>query len=75
MPEHFTAEERRFLERSLADGRGVCPRCGSLLERREVPPRPDVSYVRDRVWLLCAGCGATGVLERGRIERAQGSGE
>jgi ribosomal protein S27AE len=71
MPEHFSAEERRALERALAAGRSVCPRCGSALERREVPPRSDVSYVRDRIWLLCGRCGATAVLDQGRIDRAR----
>ena len=69
MPEHFTADERRALERLLAAGQSVCPRCGSALDRREVPPRADISYVRDRIWLLCGGCGATAVLDRERIER------
>ncbi|MFP3948460.1 MAG: hypothetical protein ACOC8K_01850 [Gemmatimonadota bacterium] len=41
-----------------------CPRCGAPLERREVPPRSDVSYVRERIWLLCASCGRSGVLDR-----------
>jgi hypothetical protein len=74
MPEHFSAAERRELERALAAGRSVCPRCGSALDRREVPPRADVSYVRDRIWLLCGGCGATAVLDRERIERARDAG-
>jgi len=74
MPDHFTAAERRELERSLAAGRSVCPRCGSALDRREVPPRTDVSYVRDRIWLLCAVCGATGVVDRDRIERMRPGG-
>jgi hypothetical protein len=71
MTEHFSAAERRSLEHALAAGASACPRCGSALERREVPPRSDVSYVRNRIWLLCGGCGATAVLDRDRIERAR----
>ena len=73
MPAHYSTDERHALERRLAAGRSDCPRCGAPLEQRAVPPRPDVYYVRDRVWLLCGGCGATAVLERGRIERARGA--
>ena len=71
MPEPFSATERRVLERALAAGAAACPRCGAALERRPVPPRPDVSYVRDRVWLLCGRCGGSAVLDRDRIERAR----
>jgi hypothetical protein len=72
MPDQFSAAERRALERALEAGRSVCPRCGSELDRREVPPRADVSYVRDRIWLLCGGCGANAVLDRERTRRARG---
>lgn len=34
------------------------------MDRREVPPRPDVSYVRDRVWVVCPRCHAAAVLDR-----------
>ena len=74
MPAHYSANERHVLERRLAAGRSDCPRCGALFEQRTVPPRPDVYYVRDRVWLLCGSCGATAVLDRERIERARGAG-
>ncbi len=70
MPSPFTPVERRALEHELARGGSACPRCGSELETREVPPSGQVSYVRSRVWLLCGGCGGTAVVDRRRIERA-----
>lgn len=42
----------------------LCPHCGSPLDRREVQPRPDVAYVRERIWLLCGRCGRSGVIDR-----------
>lgn len=42
-----------------------CPRCDTALIRVEVPPREDVAYVRDRVWLRCESCGRHAVLDRG----------
>ena len=66
----YTADERHALERSVAGGRLDCPRCGAGLEMRDVPHRSEVSYVRDRGWLLCAACGASAVLDRRRIGRA-----
>ena len=66
----YSADERRALEQRLAHGERVCPRCGTALEARDVPPSREVSYVRDRVWLVCGGCGASVVLDRRRVERA-----
>jgi ribosomal protein S27AE len=66
----YTPGERHTLERAAAQGRLECPRCGAHLEMRDVPPRSEVAYVRDRVWLLCGPCGASTVLDRRRIGRA-----
>lgn len=66
----YTPEERHLVERTLARGKRACPRCAGALELRDVPPRTEVAYVRDRVWLLCAACGASAVIDRRRIERA-----
>lgn len=66
----YTPDERRTLEVGLARGLRACPRCGTALELRDVPSPPEVSYVRDRVWLVCGGCGASTVLDRRRIARA-----
>ena len=76
MGESFTDEElvelkERMRERkssgdSLDHGSAPlpCPRCGSPLDRREVQPRPDVAYVRERIWLICGRCGRSGVIDR-----------
>ncbi|MSR35654.1 MAG: hypothetical protein EXR95_03270 [Gemmatimonadetes bacterium] len=66
----YTPEERHLVERTLARGERACPRCAGALELRDVLPRTEVAYVRDRVWLLCATCGASAVIDRRRIERA-----
>lgn len=77
METHFTDEETRALVRSLATGEGEpvsCPRCAEEMSRSEVPPRHEVSYVRDRIWLVCRGCGRTAVLDRRRVERVRSEG-
>lgn len=70
MGEAFTEDELDLLKHRVRDpdreGPPTCPHCQSTLERREVPPRGDVSYVRERVWLLCGGCGRSAVLDRPR---------
>jgi hypothetical protein len=64
-PEAFTHEQVRDLERTVREGaRPVCPVCAVLLDERSVPPRGDVSYVRDRVWLLCPSCRRGAVVDR-----------
>ena len=65
MGESFTDDETRRLTRALlAGGRLLCPRCGVPLDRTPVPPRRDLSYVRDRMWLVCPRCHRTAVLDR-----------
>jgi ribosomal protein S27AE len=65
MPHSFTGEETKELTRAfLAQGSLLCPRCGVPMDARPVPPRPDVSYVRDRLWLVCPRCHRTVVLDR-----------
>jgi hypothetical protein len=64
-PEGYTAAEARALAEALRCGeRPVCPRCGAPLDERSIPPRGDVSYVRERVWLVCPACHGNAVLER-----------
>ena len=61
----FTKEERETIAGFLvAGGTPVCPRCGAPLDTWPVPPREDVSYVRDRVWLVCSPCASSVVLDR-----------
>lgn len=56
----FTAAERRRVRVALAgSGEPACPACGTLLVRRPVD-RPDLSYVRHRVLLVCPGCQRSG---------------
>ena len=65
MPHAFTHPEIQSLIRAFAGGGAMsCPRCQGPLDRREVAPRPDVSYVRHRVWISCPRCGAAKVLDR-----------
>jgi hypothetical protein len=65
MREPLSPGEARALAAAMDEGRPLtCPRCGTALDRRPVPPRRDVSYVRDRLWLVCPQCHATGVLDR-----------
>ncbi len=62
---NFTPGEERLLKERLDGGEPLlCPRCLSAMVRRDVRPRSDVSYVRDRVWLMCERCRRTAVLER-----------
>jgi hypothetical protein len=64
-PERFTAEEEAELGRAVRVGAPAeCPRCQGRLDEWAIPPRGDVSYVRDRVWLVCPTCRRTAVLDR-----------
>lgn len=73
----FTEEERQALLTRLREGerRPPCPRCGRTTGRRDVPPREEVSYVRDRIWLVCGPCGRSAVVDRREIERGEEGGE
>lgn len=65
MPDRYTDTEIHHLEAALAGGSELCcPRCDAPLDRWPVPPRRDVSYVRDRLWLVCPECRRTVVLDR-----------
>lgn len=72
MARAFTDQELSLLKERLREmerGSGEtlpCPGCGSSLELRHVSPRSDVSYVRERVWLLCGSCGRSAVVDRPR---------
>ena len=67
--ERFSPEEERRLAQALREGAVPdCPRCGAALDEWPIPPRSDVSYVRDRIWLVCPACHRTAVLDRrGRV--------
>lgn len=65
MPDAFSHDEIHELGLALEGQEAlVCPRCAVPLDRRAVPPRRDVSYVRDRVWVVCPTCHRTAVLDR-----------
>lgn len=65
MRDSYTDDEIRRLGATMATGSPLaCPRCGVALDRRMVPPRSDVSYVRDRIWLVCPRCHRSVVLDR-----------
>jgi len=65
MAEQFESHEVGRIRAALAGGFDpVCPRCGGRFDRTDVPPRNDVPYVRDRIWLICATCGAGLVIDR-----------
>jgi transcription elongation factor Elf1 len=57
--------EEEALRKRLNEGSPLdCPRCGTLLRMTPVPPRSDVSYVRNRALLTCGSCGLRIVLDR-----------
>ncbi len=64
MTRPFPHQQTRALARALHAGEPLtCPECAVPLDRRPVPPRPDVSYVRDRVVVVCPSCHAAAVLD------------
>lgn len=64
-PDAYTKEEQAAIAAAMrSGGPPLCPRCSSALDRWSVPPRQDVSYVRDRVWLVCGPCFRSVVLDR-----------
>jgi len=64
-PDPYTISERQAIaDGLLSGGPATCPRCGGPLDEWPVPPRADVSYVRDRLWLVCRPCSRTVILDR-----------
>ena len=65
MTKQLDPDEIEQIRAALIGGsKAVCPRCEGHFDRTDVPPRNDVSYVRDRIWLICANCGAGLVMDR-----------
>lgn len=65
MAEPFEPHEIERIRAALADGSELsCPRCGGPFDRTDVPPRNDVPYVRERLWLICTACGPGLVMDR-----------
>lgn len=64
LPEPYTTEQIRSLEEAFRAGElPSCPACSVVMDQRPMPPRSDVSYVRDRLLLLCSRCHRTHVLD------------
>jgi len=61
----FNRDEEALIRGAVAREAGPfsCPRCGGGLDIRKVPPRSDVAYVRDRILLVCNGCGRSLVVD------------
>ncbi len=65
MAEQFEPHEIERIRTALTGGCDPsCPRCGGRFDPTDVPPRKDVPYVRDRIWLICVICGAGLVMNR-----------
>ena len=61
----YTQGEEHQIDGAFRSGEAlICPRCRIALDLRGVPPRNDVSYVRDRVLVVCSECHGTHVLDR-----------
>jgi hypothetical protein len=61
----FGREATALIRRLWSEGeKPVCPECATPLAPQPVPPRPDVSYVRDRVLLVCPDCRRSAPVER-----------
>jgi len=60
--------EEAQIRAQLLDPHGTptCPRCGGGLDQQSIPPRSDVSYVRDRLLFLCSRCGVRWTVDRPR---------
>ena len=64
-PEPFSPSQVHELGRAVRTGeRPRCPVCSVMVDETAVPPREDVSYVRDRVWLVCPSCHRTAVVDK-----------
>lgn len=76
MDVHFTAaEETEIMEALRRKGKPPpCPRCRVRMDRQAVPPRTEVAYVRERIWLVCGGCRRSVVLDRRKVERGNTEG-
>ena len=65
MAEQLEPHEIDRIRAALTEGSDAnCPRCGGRFDHTDVPPRADVPYVRDRIWLICATCGVGLVIDR-----------
>jgi hypothetical protein len=69
----FNAAQRRALAAALRRGEPLhCPVCDVLLGTQAVDPKPELPYVRRRVWVLCPSCRRTASIDE---ERKSGGAE
>ncbi|MDH5590086.1 MAG: hypothetical protein OEZ37_08555, partial [Gemmatimonadota bacterium] len=60
----FSADQTAMIRSALGgEVPPVCPSCSVPLDSRRIDPRPDVSYVRTRIWLSCSVCRRAVVLD------------
>ena len=66
----LVAELRRMRSEGRLEGGAApeCPRCGESMTLRTVPPREEVAYVRDRIWVTCPACRRNAVVDRRDLE-------
>ena len=60
----LSPEEEKALREAVKAEAASCPRCGESLSITPIPPRSDVSYVRNRVLLECPRCCLRAVVDR-----------
>jgi hypothetical protein len=64
-PGRYTQADEHEIEGAFRAGDPlICPQCRIALDVRPVPPRADVSYVRDRLLVVCSSCHGTHVLDK-----------
>jgi hypothetical protein len=60
----FDAPQRNALQAAAARGAALnCPVCAVALSRQLVNPKPELPYVRRRLWLLCPQCRRSASIE------------
>ena len=67
MTSGFDAAQRAALQKALAAADTLrCPVCDVVLSTQAVDPKPDVPYVRRRLWVLCPKCRRTASIDTPR---------
>ena len=60
----YTAQQKQHLANSFYEQKTLtCPECDILMDHLHIPPRSDVSYVRDRTLLTCPSCQRTLIVD------------
>ena len=64
MAQSFDAAERRKIQEAVTAGIGAqCPVCAVQLSEQTVSPKPELPYVRRRLWVLCPQCRRTATVD------------